>query len=114
MDAEPYCVCLITTPTADKAAEIARVLVEERLAACVNIVPQVRSIYRWQGRIEDEAEALMVVKTARARFAALQQRVHGLHPYTTPEVIALPLVAGAEKYLRWLGAETAPALDEAG
>jgi periplasmic divalent cation tolerance protein len=106
MNAAPFCVCLVTTPSEEAAAKIARALVEESLAACVNIVPAVRSIYRWQGKIEDDAEALMVIKTRRARFPALEARVRELHSYTTPEIIALPLDAGSEPYLSWLATET--------
>ena len=100
-------VVLVTAPTAEKAAEIARVVVEERLAACGNVVPGLRSIYRWEGRIQDDAEALLVLKTTRARFDALRDRVLALHPYEVPEVIALPVEAGSARYLAWIGAETA-------
>ncbi len=100
-------VVLVTTPTPERAAEIARALVEERLAACGNVVPGLRSIYRWEGKVQDEAEALLVLKTTRARFEALRDRVLALHPYEVPEVIALPVEAGSARYLAWLGAETA-------
>jgi periplasmic divalent cation tolerance protein len=99
-------VVLVTAPTADKAAELARALVEERLAACGNVVPGVRSIYRWEGKVEDDAEALLVLKTTRACFPALRERVLALHPYQVPEVLALPVEAGSERYLAWVGAET--------
>lgn len=101
-------VVLVTTPTPDRAAEIARALVEERLAACGNVVPGLRSIYRWEGRVQDDAEALLVLKTTRARFEALRARVLALHPYEVPEVIALPVEAGSAPYLAWLAAETSP------
>jgi periplasmic divalent cation tolerance protein len=100
-------VVLVTTPTAERAAELARALVEERLAACGNVVPGLRSIYRWEGKIEDEAEALLLLKTTRARFGALRARVLELHPYQVPEVIALPVEAGSAAYLAWISAETA-------
>ena len=99
-------VVLVTVPSAEKAADIARALVEERLAACGNVVPSVRSIFRWEGKVQDEAEALLVLKTARARFPALRDRVLALHPYQVPEVLALPVEAGSESYLAWVGAET--------
>jgi periplasmic divalent cation tolerance protein len=99
-------VVLVTAPSAEKAADIARALVEERLAACGNVVPSVRSIYRWEGKLQDEAEALLVLKTTRARFAALRDRVLALHPYQVPEVLALPVEAGSESYLAWVEAET--------
>jgi periplasmic divalent cation tolerance protein len=99
-------VVLVTAPTAEKAAEIARALVEERLAACGNVVPGLRSIYRWEGKVQDEAEALLVLKTARDRFDALRARVLALHPYDVPEVIALPVEAGSAPYLAWIVGET--------
>ncbi len=99
-------VVLVTAPSADKAAEIARALVEERLAACGNVVPQVRSIYRWEGAVQDEAEALLVLKTTRERFEALRARVLSLHPYQVPEVIALPVEAGHGAYLEWIAGST--------
>ncbi len=99
-------VVLVTAPNPDKAAEIARALVAERLAACGNVVPGLRSIYRWEGKIEDEGEALLVLKTTRARFDALRDRVLALHPYEVPEVIALPVEAGHERYLAWVAGET--------
>jgi periplasmic divalent cation tolerance protein len=100
------CVVLVTCPTAERAAEIARVLVEERLAACGNVVPGLRSIYRWEGKVQDDAEALLVLKTTRERFEALRDRVLALHPYQVPEVVALPIEAGSAPYLAWIAAET--------
>jgi len=100
-------VVLVTTPTPERAAEIARALVEERLAACGNVVPAIRSIYRWEGRVQDEAESLLVLKTTRARFDALRARVLALHPYEVPEVVALGVDAGSAPYLAWIAGETA-------
>ncbi len=99
-------VVLVTTPTPERAAEIARALVEERLAACGNVVPGLRSVYRWEGKVHDDAEALLVLKTTRARFEALRDRVLALHPYAVPEVIAVPVEAGSAAYLAWISAET--------
>ncbi len=99
-------VVLVTTPTPERAAEIARAVVEERLAACGNVVPGLRSIYRWEGKVQDEPEALLVLKTTRARFEALRDRVLALHPYEVPEVIALPVEAGSARYLAWIAGET--------
>jgi periplasmic divalent cation tolerance protein len=99
-------VVLVTTPSAERAAEIARAVVEERLAACGNVVPGLRSIYRWEGKVQDDAEALLVLKTTRARFDALRDRVLALHPYEVPEVIALPIEAGSARYLAWIADET--------
>lgn len=100
-------VVLVTTPTPERAAEIARALVEERLAACGNVLPAIRSIYRWEEKVQDEAEALLVLKTTRARFEALRERVLALHPYQVPEIIALPVEAGSAPYLAWIAGETA-------
>ena len=99
-------VVLVTTPTPERAAEIARAVVEERLAACGNVVPGLRSIYRWEGKLQDEGEALLVLKTTRARFEALKERVLSLHPYQVPEVIALSVQAGSAPYLAWIAGET--------
>ena len=99
-------VVLVTTPSPERAAEIARAVVEERLAACGSVVPGLRSIYRWEGKVQDDAEALLVLKTTRARFEALRDRVLALHPYDVPEVIALPVEAGSAPYLAWIAAET--------
>jgi periplasmic divalent cation tolerance protein len=86
-------VVLVTAPTAEGAAEIARALVAERLAACGNVVPGLRSIYRWEGKVQEDDEVLLVLKTTRARFEALRDRVLALHPYEVPEVIALAVEA---------------------
>jgi len=99
-------VCLSTFPSEDKAAEVARALVGERLAACVNLVPRVRSIYRWNGEISDDAEVLAIIKTTRERFDAMKDRLVALHPYEVAEVIALPVEAGHLPYLSWVAAET--------
>jgi periplasmic divalent cation tolerance protein len=99
-------VVLVTAPSPERAADIARAVVEERLAACGNVVPGLRSIYRWEGKIQDEAEALLVLKTTRARFEALRDRIVALHPYEVPEVIALSVDEGSAPYLAWIAAET--------
>ncbi len=93
---------LVTVPEAGKAAELARALVEERVVACGNVLPGVRSIYRWEGRIQDEAEVLLVLKTTRRRIPDLLARVRALHPYEVPEILALPVEAGNEAYLGWV------------
>jgi len=94
-------IVIMTAPYED-AVKIARALVDERLAACVNIVKEVRSIYRWEGKVEDDTEALMVAKTRAELFDALSGRVRELHPYSVPEVIAAPLASGIKPYLDWI------------
>ena len=101
-----FIIVFITAPNEKEAASISRTIVEESLVACVNIIPSVRSIYRWQGRVEDEQEVLMVVKTKKSLFERLQERVKELHSYEVPEIIGLPLVEGSKEYLDWLGQET--------
>lgn len=96
-------VVLVTVPTAEVAEKIGRTVVEERLAASVNIVPGLRSLYVWQGRLADERELLLLVKTRAERVAALETRVRALHPYAIPGVIAVPVVAGHGPYLAWIG-----------
>jgi periplasmic divalent cation tolerance protein len=101
-------VVLATAPSENEATKLAKTLVEERLAACVNVVGGVRSIYRWEGGVQDDAEVLLVIKTLPAHCEALTTRIQELHSYTCPEAIALPVVAGSEAYLSWLAAEVMP------
>jgi periplasmic divalent cation tolerance protein len=98
-------VVLVTVPNREEGERIAEILVGERLAACVNLVGPIRSIYRWEGAVCRDDELLLVIKTTQARYADLEARVLATHPYQTPEVIALPIVAGADGYLRWLKGE---------
>jgi periplasmic divalent cation tolerance protein len=95
-------VALITAPDADTARRIARALVEERLAACVNVVPGVSSIYRWEGVVHEDAELLLIAKTTEDRLAALAERLAVLHPYALPELVALAPSGGSERYLAWV------------
>ena len=97
---------LCTVPSAAVAEQLARVLLEERLVACVNVLPAVRSLYRWQGRVEDAEELLLVMKTAHDRYDALEARVRALHPYDVCEVLAIDAAAGSAPYLAWVLAET--------
>ena len=101
------CVVLVTTGSEAEAETIATALLEERLAACANILSPVRSVYRWQGKIVDDREWLLVIKTRAERFAAVEARVRALHSYEVPEVIGLPLLAGSADYLDWIVTETA-------
>jgi periplasmic divalent cation tolerance protein len=98
-------VVLVTASSPDEAARLARALVDERLAACVNVIPGLRSIYRWQGQVEEADEVLLIVKTARHLLAPLTERVRTLHSYSVPEVIALPITGGSAPYLEWLAAQ---------
>ena len=93
---------LVTAGSEDDAAAIARVLVQEGLAACVNIVPRIRSFYTWEGEVHDDPEVLMLIKTQAARYEALEKRVKELHGYDVPEVIAIPITAGSRDYLDWV------------
>lgn len=95
-------VVMITTTPEDAAAAIARALVEQRLAACVNILPAVQSVYRWQGAVEEASEALVVIKTLRSRFEAVDAALRELHPYEVYELLALPVEAGNAAYLGWM------------
>jgi periplasmic divalent cation tolerance protein len=101
-----FFIVYVTAPNEEEGAKIARVIIEEQLAACVNIVRNIRSIYRWQGRIEDETEVLLIAKTRKELFEKLKNRVKSMHSYAVPEVIAIPVQAGSEDYLRWLATET--------
>ena len=95
-------IVFITAPTRVHALRIARTLVSQRLAACVNCVPGNRSIFRWRGRVDACAETLLIVKTTARRLPMLTAAVHRLHPYELPEVLALPAVGGSPAYLRWV------------
>lgn len=95
-------VVLCTCASEAEGERLARALVEERLAACVNVLPAVHSVYRWNDAIEDAREYLLLIKSAKGRFPALRDRILALHSYETPEIIALPIVAGSEQYLNWL------------
>ena len=97
-----WSVILVTAGSESEAETIARTLVEEQLAACVNIVSPIRSIYRWEGKLADDREWLLVIKTRTERFSAIEVRVKALHSYQTPEILAVPIMQGSEDYLRWL------------
>jgi periplasmic divalent cation tolerance protein len=99
-------VVLTTVPDAEMGARLARTLIEEKLAACVNLVPGVRSFYRWQGQLEDASEVLLLVKTRADRCAALAARIQALHPYALPEVLELAAGGGSAAYLDWVGRES--------
>jgi periplasmic divalent cation tolerance protein len=109
---QPELVVFVTTPSREQAIAIAEHIVNDRLAACVNIVPAIDSIYRWEGKIARDAESLMIIKTTADSYEALEKRVIELHSYDTPEVIALMIDRGAEKYLNWLRIESGPSASE--
>ena len=96
----------ITTPDLDVARRIARALVEERLAACANILPGMESFYRWEGAVLNDQEVVLIVKTRSALLVPLTERVIALHPYEIPCVVALPVNQGHEPFLRWIDAAT--------
>jgi uncharacterized protein involved in tolerance to divalent cations len=98
-------VVLCTFPNETEARQIGAVLVEKQVAACVNLMPGVTSIYQWEGRIHEDAEILTVIKTTRAAYPRLEAMILDLHSYEVPEVIALSVEAGSEKYLAWLGGQ---------
>ncbi len=99
---------LVTAPDAEVGEQLARALVEERLAACVNVIPGIRSFYRWEGKVQSDDEVLLVIKTRDDRCEALADRVRSLHPYDLPEVLALPAVGGSVPYLEWVEQESRP------
>jgi periplasmic divalent cation tolerance protein len=100
------CVVILSAPSEELAETLARTLIEERFAACVHLLPRGRSLYRWQGKVCDDSETSLLVKTTRARAAALLARARDLHPYEVPEVLVLPVVDGLPEYLEWVRAET--------
>ncbi len=97
-----FIVVLATCGSEEEAVRIAHSLVEERLAACVNLISPVRSLYRWEGKIWDEREWILIIKTQKKRFEELEKKVKSLHSYSVPEIIGLPVVEGASSYLKWL------------
>jgi periplasmic divalent cation tolerance protein len=106
--ADEAIVVLLTAANGEEAARLADMLIGAHLAACVQILPEMESVYRWQGKIERQPEILLLVKTARSKFDELEREVRALHSYETPEIIALPLVAGSSPYLEWLNASLKP------
>lgn len=108
---DDFIVVYVTAGSADEAEHLAQTLVEERLAACVNRLKSVRSIYRWQGQVEQSDEELLIIKTRKNLFSLLEKRVRELHSYSVPEVIALPVIAGSAGYLNWLRDQVERAAD---
>lgn len=101
-----YLVLLTTLPDGESAATLARTLVDERLAACVNLLPPMRSVYRWQGAVQEDTEHQLIIKTTRARLDALRERLHALHPYQVPEFLVVSVADASQAYGAWLTAST--------
>jgi len=95
-------VAFSTFADAETARKTVRMLVEERLAACANVVPRIESIYHWQGKIETSTEVFVIFKTTRDRYPAFEQRLRALHPYEVPEIVAIDIAAGLPAYLKWV------------
>lgn len=95
-------VVFLTAADSEEADRLAELLISQRLAACVQILPEMKSVYRWQGQIERQKEVLVIAKTTQTKFAVLEREVRAIHSYETPEIVALPLTAGSADYLKWL------------
>jgi periplasmic divalent cation tolerance protein len=103
---EQLSLILVTAPSLEVANRLAHGLVSERLAACVNVLPQVMSTYVWQGRLEQAEEALMMIKTRRSCYAAVERYIHAQHPYDTPEIVEIPAGRVTQRYWAWVLKET--------
>jgi periplasmic divalent cation tolerance protein len=101
-----HLIVLNTCPDQETGEKIAKILVEEQLAACVNIVPGITSIYQWQGKIEQDPEVLLIIKTQAERYKVLEERIKQAHPYELPEVISVTIEDGLEAYLKWIDRNT--------
>ena len=105
---ESVLVVLTTAPGVEDATRIGRILIDERLAACANVMPGLTSIFRWEGDVQEEAEVLVLLKTTEERLEELRARLVEVHPYDVPEVLALPVVGGEERYMSWVRDEVEP------
>ena len=99
-------VVLITASSTEEARKLGKTLVQEKFAACVNVIPEIISIFNWHGEVCEEGEVLMIVKTSGKKFSALEKKIKEEHSYEVPEIIALPIVAGSKEYLNWIQKET--------
>lgn len=98
-----YIIVFCTVPNEAAAQKIARQLVEEKLAACCNIIPGLHSIYTWENKIQEDTEHLLIIKSRQKVFSRLEDRLKEMHPYSIPEIIALPIIKGNKEYLKWIG-----------
>jgi periplasmic divalent cation tolerance protein len=108
MPGEDAIVVFMTAANGEEATRLAELLIGAHLAACVQILPEMESVYRWEGKIEFQSEILLLAKTTKAKFADLEREVRALHSYQTPEIVAVPIVAGSNPYLEWLTASLNP------
>jgi len=97
----------VTVPSLREASRISKAVLTSRLAACVNVIPGIQSMYQWKGKIVQEKEAMLVLKTTRLRYRKLEEKIKELHPYEAPEVIAIPLICGSSQYIEWVTREVA-------
>jgi periplasmic divalent cation tolerance protein len=100
---QEFIIIYVTAGSTSEASRLARALVEERLAACVNQIGPIQSVYRWESKLEESVEQLLIIKSRKELFPALEKRVRELHSYSVPEIVALPIIDGSPDYLRWLG-----------
>lgn len=103
---EDFIIILVTTSSEEEGREIAQALIEKKLAACVNLIKDIESIYRWKGKILDEREVLILIKTRKKLYKSVEGEVKKLHSYEVPEIIALPIISGSKDYLYWIDSET--------
>src|ERR1044071_4361513 len=108
MSASTAIVVFMTASNGEEATRLADLLIGANLAACIQILQEIESVYRWQGKIERQSEVLLIAKTTTAKFAELEREVRALHSYETPEIVAVPIVAGSNPYLDWLNASVEP------
>jgi len=101
-----FIIILVTASSEEEAKKIAQVLVEKRLAACVNLIKDIQSIFRWKGKLSDENEILLIIKTRKKLYKNVEEEVKSLHSYEVPEIIALPIISGSKDYLYWVDSET--------
>jgi len=103
---EQFIIILVTASSEEEAKKIARALAEKKLAACVNLIKDIRSIFRWKGKLSDEREVLLIIKTRKKLYKNVEEEVKVLHSYEVPEIIALPVISGSKDYLYWIDSET--------